>query len=157
MSNNKSRRKYRGDNSQIVKYNEQLMQHEKGVQQRRLKMRALCTHTSEPFVPALTYKDVNGQVKWVCKLCGEQVDLMRITDDSLKSSIDTISQACNLIKIMSNGTEKDRRVVETIVADVQLKINAFIYTLYKTALNNSNKQAQRRNSRTSRSRVNWGE
>lgn len=153
--NQQPRRKYRGDNSNIVKYNEQLTKHEKGVQQRRLKMRALCTHTIEPFTPALVYKDKGaGKVEWVCKLCGERVDLTKIQDDSLRTAIDTVSQACNLIKIMSNGSEKDRRVIDTVVADIQLKVNAFLMPLYKTALNSTNKQAQRRNSKN-RSRVNW--
>lgn len=157
MSNKNRNRNYRGDNAEIAKFNTVLAEHEKKVQHKRLKAKSLCTHCSSPTNTALTYKDENGKVVWICKICGERVDLSRINDDRLKDAIDTVSQACNLIKIMSSGSEKDQRIVHDIVAEIQFKANAYLFNLYKGSLASSAKQKQhRRNGGSSGGNVTWG-
>lgn len=149
------KQKWRG-NSQIAKYTEQIATAEKGLSHRKLKARALCTHTKEPFTPALSYREENGKVVWVCKICGEKIDLNRISDEKLNEAINTINQACNTIKMMSSDSDKDKRLVEEVIADLQLKANAYLAQAYKAALNSSAKQNNRKN-RQNRSRVSWGE
>lgn len=139
---NLSNSKFRGDNAAIAKFNDALIKHEKGIQHKRLRAKSLCTHCSAPTRTALSYKDKNGKTVWICKICGEEVDLNRIDDQTLKDAIETVSQACNLIKIMSSGSEKDQKIVRDIVAEIQLKVNAYLFHLYKTSLASTAKQKQ---------------
>lgn len=150
--------KYGDNNRAIAKYTNELAEAEKTISHRKLRVKALCTHTKEPRVPNLTYREDNGKLLWVCRTCGEVIDLTRITDDDLKKAIATVSQACNMVKLMSNGSDNDRRIVETVIADIQLKINAYLFNAYKTALNTSQKQKNRRNRDGRRGgAVTWGE
>lgn len=146
-----------GDNNRaIAKYTTELAEAEKSISHRKLRAKALCTHTKEPMVPNLSYKQENGKVVWACRTCGEIIDLARISDEDLKKAIETVSQACNMVKLMSNGSENDRRIIETVIADIQLKVRAYLYNAYKAALNTSQKQRNRRGDRR-RSRITWGE
>ena len=147
--------KYRDNNRAIAKFTSNIAEAEKTISHRKLRAKALCTHTKDPMVPNLVPKDENGKVLWVCRTCGEIVDLTRITDDDLKKAIYTLSQACNMIKIMSTGSENDRRIVETVIADVQLKANAYIFNAYKSALNSSQKKNNRRNGNRRSRGVTW--
>jgi len=148
--------KKRGDNQNIVKANEQLSTVEKKIGHRKLKIRAMCTHTKSPMEPALTYREEGGKIVWICKLCGDKVDLNRIPEDKLKEAINTVNQACNLVKLMSNDGERDRRLVEEIISDIQLKLNAYLVPAYNGALNSSAKQNNRRNRRNRNGGVTWG-
>lgn len=146
----------RHDNADVVKYMEGLAKFEKHAAHKKLRARAICTHTKGILDPNLSYRQENGQMVWFCKACGEQVDLHRLSDDDLNEMVKRINQACDLIKMMSTGSEKDRKIVSEIVADVQMKVNAYLVPLYKNALNSSSKQANRRQQRN-RSRISWGE
>ena len=149
-----SKSKFGNDNRAIAKFNERVVVAEKQLNHRRLRAKALCTHTKRPMEPALAYKEENGQLKWICKICGENVDLTRIPDEELKKAIATVSQACNLIKIMSRGTEREQKIIETVIADIQLKVNAYLYDAYKGALNMS-KKAGNQNNRRRRNSIIW--
>ena len=135
-----SKSKFGNDNRAIAKFNERVVVAEKQLNHRRLRAKALCTHTKRPMEPALAYKEENGQLKWICKICGENVDLTRIPDDELKKAIATVSQAC--------------KIIETVIADIQLKVNAYLYDAYKGALNMS-KKAGNQNNRRRRNSVIW--
>lgn len=148
------RHKYGDNNRAIAKFTSDIAEAEKTISHRKLRAKALCTHTKDPTVPNLVYKNEDGgKVMWVCRACGEVVDLTRISDEDLKKAIYTISQACNMVKIMSTDSEQDRRIVETVIADVQLKVNAYIFNAYKSALNSSQKKSNRKGNR--RNRVAW--
>lgn len=153
----KKHNRYTDNNQGIAKYTSQLNEAEKSISQRRQRARALCTHTKRPRVPDLVpSEDGNGKMLWYCRSCHECIDLTRINDDELKKAINTISQACNMIKMMSEGTENDRKIIESVIADVQLKINVYIYQAYKSALNASQKPRNNRgNGRRNESSVSW--
>lgn len=151
-------RHYRNDNSDIAKYAEGLVKVEKAVAHKKLRARAMCTHTKDLFTPNLGYRDEgNGKIVWFCKTCGEEVDLNRLSDEQLKNLVHGINQACDLIKLMSTGSEKDRKITTDIVAEIQLKVNAYLIPLYKTALNNSGKQTSRRQRQGRKAAPNWSE
>lgn len=149
-------KKYRNNMSNaLTKYREKLGEARRKLEHSGLRARALCTHTSEPGVPNLAFKkDQNGKVYWVCRICDERVDLNRISDDELKHAISVVNQACNMIKIMSRGTEYDQRMNEKVISDIQLKINAYLFSAYKGAVAASANQKNRQNG-TRRSRVSW--
>jgi RNase P subunit RPR2 len=143
------KRNSRGDNQAISKYVEKIATIEKGLSHRHLRARALCTHTKEPMNPALSFREdaEAGKMIWTCRICGQKIDLTRISDAKLEDAIATINQACDLIKIMSTGNEKDTKLVEEVIADIQMKTNAYLMEAYKAALNSSNKRSNRSNGR----------
>jgi hypothetical protein len=145
------KRRNRGSNQAIAKYTQDITKAEKGLSHRKLKARALCTHTKEPFVPALAFREEGGKPIWICKICGERVDLNRISDEKLQEAINTVSNACSIVKLMSNDSEKDKKLIEEVIADIQLKVNAYLMLAYKTALTNGTKQNRRRNGNNRRS------
>lgn len=146
------KRKFRNGNNNIAKYYQEISGAEKVIGHRKLKARALCTHTKAPLVPDLSARDEGGKLVWYCRICGEKVDLNRISDDKLNDAIDTVCQACNTIKMMSGTSEKDRKICEEVAADVQLKLHAYLLQAYKSSLNNGGKQ-NKQNRR--RSGINW--
>ena len=157
MANNysdvKKRRRRNGEN--IVKYNQDLVQVEKSLNHRRLKVRAMCTHALEPRVPNVERKvGPNGKVEWVCKLCGEKVSMHAIPDDRLDDAIQTVIDMGNFIKMMSMDSEHDRKIVEEVVADVQYKLLAVMKPAYKSALKSRNKGRGQGNG-NQRSRIRW--
>lgn len=148
--------KNRGNNKQIREFNSRLVEMEKGVSHKRLRLRGLCTHTSDPRTPDLAVrKDNNGKISWACRACGESVNLVRISDEELKGAIETINQAMNLIKLMSDGSERERKFIEDVVADIYVKLNAYIPNAYKSALNTSQKQGRRGDRRHNQTRISW--
>lgn len=143
-------------NKAIAKYSAELNEAEKSISHRRLRAKALCTHTKEPTVPDLTPRREGNKMTWVCRTCGKVVNLTRISDEDLKAAIETVDQACDMIKLMSQGKESDQKLVESVIADIQLKINAYLFNAYKSALNTSQKKGGDRNGNR-RSRVTWSD
>lgn len=146
-----------GANKKILKYMEELGGVERKAAHRRLKAKAVCTHTTDHLTPALEPRKKGDRVLWYCKFCGEEVNLKRLTDDELNDFVSKCNQICDMIKLMNNGSERERELIEKVIADVQLKVNAYLVPAYKMALNVSGKKNNRnRNGRRRSSSVTWG-
>ena len=143
-------------NRNVQKYMDRLGKGEKTLSHRRLKARALCTHCKEPMVPVLEPVQKNGEVTWRCKYCGEEISLKRLDPDKLNEYQKMTNQICDMIKLMSSGSDKDTELVEKVVADVQLKVNAYLIPAYNVALNTSTRKKDARNRRR-RGGVQWGD
>jgi RNase P subunit RPR2 len=151
--------KRRSGNRDVVKYMDAIGKNEKATQHRKLKARAICTHTKAPFDPALQFRKDDrdpNKVTWVCRICGEPVDLRRLEDAELDKAIETVAQACNLVKLFASDSESDQKLVSEYISDIQFKTRAVLKQAYKTALNSSGRQ-QNRNQNRRRSEVSWGE
>lgn len=144
-------------NQAYQKYIEDLSAVEHKVSHKRLKARALCTHTKEPLQPALEPKRNGDKVTWVCKFCGEEMSLKKLSDQELNETVQKINQICDMIKIMNTGSKSDRELIEKVIADVQLKVNAYLIPAYRAALQTSAKR-HLRNNRGNRRRggMEWG-
>lgn len=134
----------RQTNRDIGKMYQEINRDEKKNSHRRLKVRAMCTHTKGPMQPYLTYetRQSDGVPIFICKNCQEKIDLRVIPDDELKKAIDTVVRACNFIKIMSTGSEKDVKLIETAISPIQMYCSAFLYDAYKAANKNKNRKMQ---------------
>lgn len=150
-------KKYRG-NRDVVKYMDAIGKNEKSNQHRKLKARAICTHTKAPFDPALQFRKDDrdpNKVTWVCRFCGEPVDLRRLDDAELDKAIETVAQACNLVKLFTSDSEADQRLVSDYIADIQFKTRAVLKQAYKSALSSSGRQQNRNRSGHRHHEVNW--
>ena len=131
----------RQTNKDIQKMYLEISRDEKKNSHRRLKVRAMCTHTKGPMQPYLTYERLkDGTPVFICKNCQERIDLRIIPDEELKKAIDTVVRACNFIKIMSTGSEKDVKLIENVIAQIQMYCSAFLFDAYKAANNNKNRK-----------------
>lgn len=137
---------YNRNNKDISKIYNEIVKDERRSSSRRLRLRAACVHPSQSADNAnlIPKKQDDGTILWICRLCGEKMDLRIIPDERLKNAIQTITDACNFIKIMSSNSEKDVRLVDEVISDVQYKINAFIGDAYKAAKNSGMKRNQMR-------------
>lgn len=146
-----------GANMKIRKYMEDLSGIERKTQHRRLKAKAVCTHINDHMNPALEPRKKGDRVVWYCKICGEEVNLKRLTDEELNDFVAKCNQICDMIKMMSNGSERERELIDKVISDVQLKVNAYLVSAYKMALNVSGKKNNGRNRNRRRgSSVTWG-
>lgn len=150
---NEERRGKRRDrfeqNRSVQKYMDRLGTTERTLSHRRLKARALCTHTREPQVPVLepTTNKATGETVWRCKYCGELISLKRLTPEQLDDYVQKTNQICDMIKLMSPGSEKDTELIEKVIASVQLNVNAYLIPAYNAALNVSTRKKDGRNRR----------
>lgn len=146
-------------NRDVIKYMGAISKNEKATQHRKLKARAICTHTKAPFDPALQFRKDDrdpNKVTWVCRFCGEPVDLRRLDDAELDKAIETVAQACNLVKLFASDSEADQKLLTEYISDIQFKTRAVLKQAYKTALNSSGRQRNRGQNRH-RSEVSWGD
>lgn len=130
----------RGDNREIAKLNAELIKEEKRGAHRRLRMQALCTHTSSPQHPNVTPKVLdNGKKIWICRNCQRKMDMTTISEEKLREAIDTIANVCDFIKISSPGSDRDQKLNEEVISELEFKATAFLMDAYKAAKKASNK------------------
>lgn len=136
----------RRDNAEISKVYQEIVSGEKKIAHRRLKVRALCTHTRSPQVPFMTYKKIHDpktntdKTIWVCRICGQEVDLAGMDEQKLIDAINTVTNAVDFIKIMTNGSERDNKLVTDVLAEIHFRINAYLLNAYRSARNTSTKR-----------------
>lgn len=135
----------RGDNREISKMNAEIVKEEKRGAHRRLRLQALCTHTKSPQHPDVVPTNPNnngGKRLWICRHCQRKMDMSMVSEERLKEAIETIANVCDFIKISSTGSEKDQRLNEEVISEIEFKCTAFLMDAFKAAKKQSNKQSR---------------
>lgn len=116
----------------------------------KLKLRCKCQHIDENgktmlFRSENQKSDITGNPLFVCRLCGSYLDIYEVTEEELKSAIDTISRAADVIKmrLRPNLSEEDAEKYKKIWKLQYLMKSGEFIDLFKAARrrNKNNKRS----------------
>lgn len=98
-----------------------------------------------------------GGTEWHCKNCGAKIELKQIDQKELLKAIDTVYQACNMVKLTARPdvSEKDASLVK-MVSDMMFRLDAYLPQMYQAALSNKGANHDRKNGRKNGSNIMWG-
>ena len=140
----------------MVKVIKKINDNEKLGNAARKKARAQCMHKrGNNFTLVRQEAKVPGEpVTWACKTCGAKIMLQRISEKDLQSAVDTVYQACNMVKVsLRDESEKDRHYKE-MICDLMFKLDSYIVPLYKAAVSSNGNRKRDRDDRR-RSSIDW--
>ena len=115
-----------------------LAQAEKLREHRRLRMQALCLHRCPKVMKALEQVLGGNEIASHivrCTICGKEIDLTPMTDAQISKAFLQMQAAFDLVKLLNNGSDTDKRVVEEIVGPT-IQRGYFIPGLYSLARDN---------------------
>lgn len=102
---------------------------EKVTAKEKLKVRCQCQHVDEGGKAVLFKSDkekspYTGAPLFVCRICGQYIDISEITEEKLEDSMDTIARAGDIIKMrlraeQNEEDEKNLKRVSKIIYDMR--------------------------------------
>lgn len=110
---------------------EQLLQKlDKSIQKKRRMIQCDCTHKTEDGYTLRLVKGRQGEVTFVCSLCGKKVIANRVPPVKLMEAIKVLDMATDAIKLDLN-LEKDTDVkIARYISDLQYRALYSIFPLY---------------------------
>lgn len=139
------------DNSKsIAKQFQKIKEIDKKTALSRKRLSAECLHRKNGQY-ALVRKDGRdgAPTEWHCRICGAKIELRQIDQKKLQDAVDTVYQACNMIKLTARPdvSEKDASLIK-MVSDIMFRIDAYLPSMYQAALSaKSNNKGERKGSR----------
>lgn len=113
---------------------------EKVTAKEKLKIRCQCQHTDESgktmmFASHEKKSPYTGAPLFVCRLCGQYVDISEITEEELDKSIDTIARAAEIIKIRlrPERSDEDKKAYKRDVKVLYMMRSGQFMDLFKAA------------------------
>ena len=138
----------------ITKMYTEIVKDEKKTAHRRLRLRSACPHRMDDKPTLKPQRQPDGRVIFKCQMCGQMIDLTTIQDGDLQKAIDTIVRACDFIKMTAGTSERDRRLVEEVISEIEFMAQAFMRDAYKAARGHSTKKFNK-NGRRNTGKVTW--
>lgn len=138
----------------ISKIYTEIVKDEKKTAHRRLRLRSACPHRMDDKPTLKPNRQPDGRLIFKCQMCGQIIDLHTIPEEELQTAINVIVRACDFIKMTAGNSERDRRLVDEVISEIEFMSQAFMMDAYKAARSHSNKKFNR-NGRRNTGKVTW--